>query len=237
MQAFVSEFVSRYPEIGEAVLDGEESRTLIIPERIYDLFLRRIADDAGHPNWLGADGPHYVRVTKHLPDIKRRKSTDIPIANKADPEIDNQVRIHAPSLNVLLSLFRQKIDLDSLNWRQLEEVIAELLKAEGYEVEIGRGTKDGGADIIAHMSSPTIGYLRTIWQSKHLVSGNKVGLSIVRELADVRNEMNATKGFIVTSSFLTRGALQRINRDEYQLGKVERPELERWINRTLCGHP
>jgi hypothetical protein len=236
MKAFLSEFGSRYPHIGDAVLTKNESHIIEIPEPLYDLFLRRIADDAGHSNWLGADGPHYVCVTKHLPDIKRRKSNEIAIAKKSDPEIDDQLRIHAPSLNVLLTLFRKKIDLDSLSWRQLEEVIAELLKTEGYEVELGRGSKDGGADIIAHMSTPTIGCLRTIWQAKHLVGGNKVGLSIIRELADVRNEMNATKGFIVTSSFLTRGALQRVNRDEYQLGKVERPELEQWINRTLCAH-
>lgn len=233
MRSFVNEFVARYPYIGDTVLTKRESHVIEIPEALYDSFLRRIAEDACHPNWLGANGPHYIRVTKHLPQIQRRKSSSIPIGEKSNPSIEKPIRIHAPSLNVILSLFRKQIDLNSLNWRQLEEVIAELLKTEGYDVELGRGSKDGGADIIAHMTIPTIGYVRTVWQSKHLSNGNKVGLSIVRELADVRNELNATKAFIVTSSYLTRGALNRVQRDEYQLGKIERHELEMWIEKTL----
>jgi hypothetical protein len=236
MRAFLSEFVSRYPYIGEAVLTKPESHVVEIPAALYDRFLERIFNDAGHSNWLGADGPHYIRITKHFPEIHRRKSSDVPVGDKSNPVIEAPVRMYAPSLNVILALFRRRVDLNALNWRQLEEVIAELLKTEGYDVELGRGSKDSGADIIAHMTIPTIGYVRTVWQAKHFANGNKVGLSIVRELADVRNELNATKAFIVTSSFLTRGALERIHRDEYQLGKLERPELETWINKTLGGH-
>jgi Restriction endonuclease len=235
MSAFLSEFVSTYPFIGGAVLTKPESHVVHIPAEYYDRILQRTLYDAGNNNWLGADGPYYVQIKKHLPEIHRRRSLDIPAGEKTNPIIEAPARIHAPSLNVILALFRHGIDLNTLNWRQLEEIIAELLKTEGYDVELGRGSKDGGADIIAHMSIPTIGYVRTIWQAKHLANGNKVGLSIVRELADVRNELQATKGFVVTSSFLTRGALERIRRDEYQLGKVERPELENWIRRTLGG--
>ena len=237
IRAFLSEFVcSRHPDFGDMLLEEPESFSVNVHAAFYDRVLQEVSDDAGNSNWLGADGPHYIRVTKHLPEIRRQKSSNIPVGEKSNPVIESRVLIHAPSINLILSLFRRQIDLDALNWRQLEEVIAELLKSEGYDVELGRGSKDGGADIIAHMTIPTIGYVRTVWQSKHLASGNKVGLSIVRELADVRNEFNATKGFIVTSSFLTRGALERVHRDEYQLGKVERPELENWISRTLVGH-
>ena len=236
MRAFLSEFVcSKHPAFGDMLLKEPESLIVTVHAAFYDRFLQEVSDDAGNSNWLGADGPHYIRVTKHLPEIRRQKSSNIPVGEKSNPVVDSRVLIHAPSINVTLSLFRRRIDLDALNWRQLEEVIAELLTIDGYKVELGRGSKDGGADIVPHKTTPTIGYVRTVWQSKHLANGNKVGLSIVRELADVRNEFNATKGFIVTSSFLTRGALDRIHRDEYQLGKVERPELENWISRTLVG--
>jgi restriction system protein len=47
--------------------------------------------------------------------------------------------------------------------------------------------------------------------------------------------MKANKGIIVTSTFLTKGAIERVKRDNYELGKVEKPDLENWINRVLKG--
>ena len=58
---------------------------------------------------------------------------------------------------------------------------------------------------------------------------------MIRELADTRREMKANKGIIVTSTFLTKGAIERVKRDNYELGKVEKPDLENWINRVLKG--
>ena len=73
----------------------------------------------------------------------------------------------------------------------------------------------------------------TLWQAKKYKASRKVGIETVRELADVRNEHSASKAFIVTSSFLTEGALARVQRDKYVLGKVDRDDLEAWIDRKL----
>lgn len=233
MRAFIEEFLASDPYMGDALLKRRENFVIAVPVGHFDAFVRRLSDLALDSNWLGADGPYYVAVRKHLPDVKLRKSTKISIGNDKRPKIAESVQIHAPSLSILLGLFRQKIDLDRLEWRQLECLLAELLKAEGYDVQLGKGSKDGGADIVTERHFPTIGFVRTVWQAKHLRGGGKVGLAFVRELADVRNEFQATKGIIVTSSYLTRGALERVRRDEYQLGKCERPELEQWIQRTM----
>lgn len=64
---------------------------------------------------------------------------------------------------------------------------------------------------------------------------NKVGISVIRELADTRQEFGASKGIIVTSTYLTRGALERVERDKYILGKVDRKDLDLWIKKTLFG--
>jgi hypothetical protein len=37
----------------------------------------------------------------------------------------------------------------------------------------------------------------------------------------------------VTSTYLTRDALARIQRDKYILGKVDRDDLNQWIHRVL----
>jgi len=237
LRSFVSEFVSNDPLFVDALLTKRDSYVLTIPTVHFDPFLRSISTASLRSNWLGADGPHYIPIKKHMPAPRARMSREISTAAPLEEQIDTETSIYAPSFNVLLTLFKKRIDLNSLSWRQLEEIIAEMLRVDGYEVELRRGSKDGGADVIAHRELPTIGYVKTIWQSKHLQNGNKVGIGVIRELADVRNEMNATKGIIVTSSYLTRGALIRVERDNYNLGKMERPALERWIDSTLSGRP
>ena len=70
-------------------------------------------------------------------------------------------------------------------------------------------------------------------QAKKKKYGNKVGIETIRELADTRNEQKASKGIIVTTTFLTNGALERVNRDQYILGKVDRNDLMKWIDDVL----
>lgn len=151
------------------------------------------------------------------------------------PESQIEVARLSPSHSVLQSLLLRPGGLDELHWRQFEKLIAELLEADGYTVELMQGTKDGGVDVIATRDHGPLGLFKTLWQAKKKNPGNKVGLSVVRELADTRNEFGASKAFIVTSTYLTRDAIQRIQRDCYQLGKLDRDDLNKWISRVLSG--
>lgn len=151
------------------------------------------------------------------------------------PESRVEVARLSPSHSVLQSLLLRPGALDELHWRQFEKLIAELLEADGYTVELMQGTKDGGVDVIAVRDHGPLGLFKTLWQAKKKNPGNKVGLSVVRELADTRNEFGASKAFIVTSTYLTRDAIQRIQRDCYQLGKLDRDDLNKWISQVLYG--
>lgn len=142
----------------------------------------------------------------------------------------------SPSLNLLPALHAKTKSLDDLNWRQFEIIIYELLQSDGFEVELMRGSKDNGVDIVAVKDLGEHGLFKALWQAKKYKSGRKIGIETIRELADVRNEHKASKGIIVTSSFLTSGALQRVQRDQYMLGKVDRNDLDAWIERKLFGH-
>lgn len=140
---------------------------------------------------------------------------------------------HSPSLGILSKLQNQTHAIDDLNWRQFEILISELLESDGYEIELMSGTKDGGVDIVAVKDLGESGMFKALWQAKKYSSSRKIGISTIRELADVRNEHKASKGVIVTSSFLTSGALQRIERDKFILGKVDGNDLKSWIDRKL----
>lgn len=150
-------------------------------------------------------------------------------------QTQSQLRALAPSIPLLAKIQRRLLQLDDLNWRQFEHLIAQMLETDGYKVELMKGTKDGGVDVVAVRDLGPTGLFKSVWQAKKHRSDRKVGLSVVRELADTRLEHGASKAIIVTTSVLTSGALARVERDRYLLGKVDRGDLDRWIERTLAG--
>jgi len=148
------------------------------------------------------------------------------------PESKIEIAKFSPSIN-LWSQFQSKMTaIDEMSWRQFEILISKLLEADGYEIELMQGTKDGGVDIVAEKDMGETGLFKAVWQAKKYKTSRKIGISTIRELADVRNEHSASKGILVTSSFLTKGALDRIYRDRYILGKVARNDLTAWIDKT-----
>jgi Restriction endonuclease len=149
------------------------------------------------------------------------------------PETRDRIVVYSPSILLLEKLRARNMSLFDLEWRQLEEIVAELLTQDGYTVQLGRGTKDGGKDIVAMKSFPGVGLIMSVWQAKNLEPKNKVGLRVIRELADTRVEHKASKGVIVTTTSLTRDALKRVERDSYWLHKVDGTDLDAWIR---TGH-
>jgi len=151
-----------------------------------------------------------------------------------DKSLQREILRYSPSHALLNRLsLEEPFALDDMTWRQFEALVSRLLEAEGYSVELMRGTKDGGVDVVALIDQGPLGQFKTVWQAKKLGLGKKVGLATVRELADTRIEFGASKAFIVTSTYLTHGAIERISRDRFTLGKVERNELDFWVRRVL----
>ncbi|MFC5743585.1 restriction endonuclease [Dyella tabacisoli] len=142
------------------------------------------------------------------------------------PPTEVRIARFAPSFSLLQQLQKGSAAIDGMSWREFEKFIASLLENDGYVVDLMKGSKDGGVDVIAVKDLGPNGYFKALWQAKKQTTSNKVGISVVRELADTRQEFGASKGIIVTSSYLTKGALERVNRDKYLLGKVDRKDLD-----------
>ncbi|MER8691916.1 restriction endonuclease [Mesorhizobium opportunistum] len=149
------------------------------------------------------------------------------------PQTNEQLIRFAPSLTLIGKLQYGIEAIDDISWRQFEKLIATLLEADGYNVELMKGSKDGGVDVIAVKDLGASGYYKSLWQAKKWGRNHKVGISTVRELADTRLEFGASKAIVVTTSFLTQGALDRVERDKYLLSKVDRQDLDGWVRRTL----
>lgn len=177
----------------------------------------------------GANPEDMSLFDEYLED--QRKEREEWLGNKeASAEVPN-LMLYSPSLKIILDIKNEKLSMHDLEWHQFEDIVAELLTKDGYKVIQGTKTKDGGVDIFAEKYVSEIGNILTIWQAKKLRKKNKVGLRIIRELADTRNEMKASKGIIVTNTSLTKGAIERITKDTYLLEKVDGVDLKKWIQR------
>jgi len=136
----------------------------------------------------------------------------------------------SPSTLILAAdLLRSGRLLSELSWRNFEKLIATLLEQSGWCIELTRGSKDGGIDVIATMEDSEVGLIKALWQAKKHSLKNKVRIHEVRELSAIRDNQKATKGMLVTTSHLTRGALEWIQQDEYRLGFKDKSDVEKWV--------
>jgi hypothetical protein len=236
---FIEECAFDSARIANALLsDANGTSTIRLSEKSLTQFRHDVEAWSQNNNWLAADGGFLV---PDYPDrlVERRIAAEAERRFSADeiwlPEVTAELASFAPSILITRRLLDENIDLNRMGWRDLEKLIAELLEADGYDVELGPGSKDGGADLLAYRELPGVGTVKSVWQAKHQPGGRKVGIGVIRELADVRNEMKASKAIIVTTSYLTRGAIDRIKRERFLLGKVERSELQDWITKILRG--
>lgn len=172
--------------------------------------------------WIGADGSFIFSFAQRDP-----VESDIWVPANHQPLWINS----SPScLLVANQLLREGKLLSEMGWRQFEELIGVLLESEGWKVEVTRQTRDGGIDVIAFKEDGTIGPIKAIWQAKKYGPKNSVKLSDVRELSAIRDESKATKALIVTTSRLTRDAIEWIKKDLYRLDFKDHQNLEKWIN-------
>lgn len=93
--------------------------------------------------------------------------------------------------------------LRDLHWRTFEEVVAELLEKEGWEVHLTRSSKDGGVDIFA-VKHHSFGRTLAVVDCKQYAKA--IGVGMVRAVAGLRAQHEAELGVLVTTSRFTKPA-------------------------------
>lgn len=202
---------------------GFEARLVSVRVEWFEEFRENIRNWAETETWLGADmldiemivNPEPANSLIWRPSLTGTKPSWIEKSPSA--------------LMIAADLLKHGRLLSELSWRDFEKLIAELLEQSGWEIELTHGSKDGGIDVVAIMENSDLGLIRSLWQAKKYPPSNKVQISIVRELSAIRDNQKATKGMIVTTSSLTRGALNWIKQDEYRLGYKDKNDIENWV--------
>ena len=190
-------------------------------------FRRATSEWATTNSWLAADEP-WAAVGSGTD-----KPTDTKVLWTPGQQLIRSRFSAAPTtLGYAHRLIREGRELTELSWRQLEELVADLLDAEGWSVQLTPPTADGGADVLAARDDAAIGPILTVWQAKKYKQ-HKVQISTIRELITVREDVQASKAFVVTTSSLTKGSLSRIAQERFRLGAVQGPDLRFWVRRVL----
>jgi len=119
--------------------------------------------------------------------------------------------------------------------RKFEELIAALLKARGYDVEVTKRSRDGGLDMRAFKKS-AVGTLLTMTQCKRYAPEHKVTVEAVRQLYGVVESDKATSGLIVTTSTFTKPAKAFQEQNKYRLSLADMDDLKNWLAEHRQSH-
>ena len=133
------------------------------------------------------------------------------------PEGSKKFRIDVEEISeeLIRYLAQNPNKMNDLTPRKFEELVAELFRDMGYDVELTPAFNDGGFDIRA-VRKTEVGIGLCFIECKRY-SSKKVGVEIVRKLYGVVESEGATSGLVVTTSFFTRGAFDFRDRNRYRL--------------------
>ncbi len=134
-------------------------------------------------------------------------------------------------LHVINTLLADPALHAQLNWRTFERLLASILERFGYEIELRRGTKDDGIDIIALKHHGEFGAHRYLVQAKRWAA--KVGIEPVRELLFLRQHVGATKACLATTSTFTAGAWKLANEYQWCLDLRDYARLQDWVHEAF----
>lgn len=117
-----------------------------------------------------------------------------------------------------------------LSPRRFEEMVAELLLRENFDVTLTPPARDGGRDILA-VTKDSIGRHLYYVECKRYAPTHLVGVEIVRAVYGVLEKARATGAMIVTSSRFTRGAIRETCEVENRMALKDYEALQEWLRR------
>ena len=227
--------------MSNALLDEETQEQLVDPgllgfgaktarasEKWLRTFRRNINEWAENNSWLGADLPWINTIVIPQP-------VESTLWRPTESGQPGWLATAPAALLLAGDLLRAGRLLSDMPWRKFEEMIGALLETEGWSVKVTQQSRDGGIDVVATKNDSVLGSVKAVWQAKRYGPKRIVRLNEVRELSAVVDMQRATKGVIVTTSRLTKDAIDWIRRDTYRLDYKDARRVESWVRSVLLG--
>jgi len=144
------------------------------------------------------------------------------LSNKQSILIDESNRVK----RMIMDVFINNPLLLQLSPREFEELIAELLRYQGYEVQLTKQTRDGGYDMIA-ITSINGSPLKFLVECKRY-RNRPVSVNVVRQFSNVVTCEGATKGIIATTSYFTKPVFEEFS-NPYFLDFRDQKDIINWV--------
>jgi RNA polymerase sigma factor (sigma-70 family) len=237
------------PEDDVAALEALTGLRAKLPSRCFDVFQRvkvegyTVQEAAREmrvsPNTVRSDlrrAEALIRLDAYRTTDKRKLSPSglLYDAHRAIQVPQTElIRLVSPKIVVASSAIAERLKgrpegVHSLQPRQFEQLIAEILEDWGWQVHLTPATRDQGMDILAYMESE-VGKLLWLVEAKRYSPHRKVGFGIVQSLYGSFASHGATHGMLVTTSTFTAPARDLQAKHRYQLTLREYADVIKWI--------
>jgi hypothetical protein len=223
--AFYSDLALTHPDgLGSAYRDSASGAWYWYWSFMADKVLLFGCDHKSGRSHQASDWLEILTQLYEKPDDKRRVFWP---ATLWTPRIQSEQKtLLAESVGCLIdAVYVEQKELRDIPWRQLEEMVAELLRSRGLQIHVTPRSGDGGRDIIAR---------------GELIPGEPMLLAVevkqkpVVGIADVRNALWANKDFgavmIATAGRFSGGVIQEKERNQLRLFLKDGVALTQWIN-------
>ncbi|OYU53831.1 MAG: hypothetical protein CFE25_17200 [Chitinophagaceae bacterium BSSC1] len=146
--------------------------------------------------------------------------------NKKQIVIDESRKVK----RIISDIYQDFPQIYKIEPREFEELIAELLRNDGYDVELTKQTRDNGYDILALKKIDTKSLpLKFLVECKRYNEKRSVGVEIIRSFKEVIDTQQANRGIIVTTSYFSSGAISKKNQDPYLLDYRDKNSIMQWV--------
>lgn len=132
--------------------------------------------------------------------------------------------------NLIEKISKQPKLIYELTPRKFEELIADLLHKQGYNITLTQETRDGGKDIFI-AENKLIGNFLYYVECKRNSPKRPVGVNVVRELYGTITADRATAGIIVTSSYFSPDAIEFRDKVKNQISLIDYLNLQEWMKK------
>jgi HJR/Mrr/RecB family endonuclease len=212
--------------------------TYVTPaSRFFSRLKQRILLDE-HPDIRLLAQSEEVYRTNDPSEFSSRLRRDLKLRLDYDVRSREMVLVSPVSTRYWATLAAQPEELARCSSRFFEELVAELLRADGWNVELVARNNAPGPDIVA-CSSRIIDSVpaRLVVECKRYRRDRPVGVGEVRNLVYWLNEeYKATLGMIVTTSYFTKQAqslAQEMHR--WRVSLVDQRSIIRWLQRHVVS--
>jgi HJR/Mrr/RecB family endonuclease len=143
-----------------------------------------------------------------------------------------EIKLNSLYNRLIRSIVKNPHSIYSISPRQFEELIAELLVNNGWEVELTPETRDGGYDLFAISKPDELTGVKSsfVIECKRYSIERKVGISTVRQLLHVKDRITASNAMIITSSDFTKGVYD-YKAERYDFDTKNFESVINWCNK------